>query len=381
MARRTNRGDSADDEGATQPAPSNTETLVGQSTAETTLLNAFSGGRLAHAWLFYGPRGIGKATLAYRFARYVLAHGGPAALGTFAPPQDASLTMAADNPVFRRVASGAHADLMRVERSWDEKRKRVRDEIVVADVRALAGFFAMTPAEGGWRIAIVDSADEMNRNAANALLKILEEPPKQGLLLLVSHAPGRLLPTIRSRCRKLALDPLRPDAIAALLEERAPDLSAVDRETLANLADGSFGRALEMAGQGGVGVYRELIGSLAKLPELDVPAIHALGDRLARRGAGASYTLFTELLVWWLARYIRHAASQSAMPPYIPGEDALVRSLTQRADLEQWVDVWEKISIFFTRAEAANLDKKQTILIVFSALSDAASGKVVTLPG
>ena len=296
-------------------------------------------------------------------------------------PENESLAISANDPIFRRVGSGAHADLITVARSWDEKRKRVRDEIVVADVRALSSFFAMTPAEGGWRIAIVDTADEMKRNAANALLKILEEPPKQALLLLVSHAPGRLLPTIRSRCRKLPLQPLTTDTISTLLAEHAPEVTAGDRVTLAELADGSFGRALEMARQGGIEVYRELIGVLSLLPDLDIPAIHRLGDRLARRGAGASYALFSELVVWWLARFIRHSASGSAMPAFVPGEDDLARALARSSDLEQWVDVWEKVSNFFMRAETANLDKKQTILIVFSALSEAAKGKSVTLPG
>ena len=283
--------------------------------------------------------------------------------------------------MYRRVATAAHADMVSVERGWDDKRKRIRDEIIVADVRSLASFFTMTPAEGGWRIAIVDAADEMNRNAANALLKILEEPPKKGLLILVSHAPGRLLPTIRSRCRKLALQPLSPDIIATLLAEQAPDVTAADRAILAILADGSGGRALAMAKHGGLEVFRELIAILSRLPDLDIAALHQLGDRLARRGAGDSYALFTQLFVWWFARFIRHSASHVAMPTLVPGEDALVQRLAQRGDLEQWVAVWDKVSSFFSRAETANLDKKQVILIAFAALSDAAKGKSITLPG
>ena len=374
--------DDASDSSEAGSAPHRTETLIGQVDAERTLKLAFDSGRLAHAWLLHGPKGVGKATLAYRFARFLFAQGGHGGLLPPAPqPENESLAISANDPIFRRVGSGAHADLITVARSWDEKRKRVRDEIVVADVRALSSFFAMTPAEGGWRIAIVDTADEMKRNAANALLKILEEPPKQALLLLVSHAPGRLLPTIRSRCRKLPLQPLTTDTISTLLAEHAPEVTAGDRVTLAELADGSFGRALEMARQGGIEVYRELIGVLSLLPDLDIPAIHRLGDRLARRGAGASYALFSELVVWWLARFIRHSASGSAMPAFVPGEDDLARALARSSDLEQWVDVWEKVSNFFMRVETANLDKKQTILIVFSALSEAAKGKSVTLPG
>ena len=378
MARRAPRETTPETGETDDFAPRKTARLAGQEDAERILLEGFTSGQLAHSWLLHGPKGIGKATLAYRFARFVLAHGGAS------EPNDASrdtLAISPNDPVYRRVATAAHADMVSVERGWDDKRKRIRDEIVVADVRSLASFFAMTPAEGGWRIAIVDAADEMNRNAANALLKILEEPPKKGLLILVSHAPGRLLPTIRSRCRKLALQPLSPDIIATLLAEQAPDVTAADRAILAALADGSGGRALAMAKHGGLEVFRELIAILSRLPDLDIAALHQLGDRLARRGAGDSYALFTQLFVWWFARFIRHSASHVAMPTLVPGEDALVQHLAQRGDLEQWVDVWDKVSSFFSRAETANLDKKQVILIAFAALSDAAKGKSITLPG
>ncbi len=366
-------------EDAAPTNPRNTTVLVGQDRAEQTLRRAYDSGRLAHAWLLHGPRGIGKATLAYRFARFTLARG----VGlNLALPEGDSGTLAIDenDPVSRRVATGAHADLMTVERAWDDKRKRIRDEIVVADVRALSSFFAMTPAEGGWRVAIIDAADEMNRNAANAVLKILEEPPRRSLLLLVSHAPGRLLPTIRSRCRKLALDPLTANTIADLLADRAPDVGEEDRKVLSTLADGSFGRALAMANEGGVEVFRDLIAALSPLPDLDLATLHEFGDRLARRSADAGFRLFTELLVWWLARFVRHAASNTTLTPFVAGEDELARRLAERENLEQWVDVWEKVTSFLARAEVINLDRKQVILIVFHALSETARGRSVTLP-
>ena len=366
-------------EDAAPTKPRNTTVLVGQDRAEQTLRRAYDSGRLAHAWLLHGPRGIGKATLAYRFARFTLARG----VGlNLALPEGDSGTLAIDenDPVSRRVATGAHADLMTVERAWDDKRKRIRDEIVVADVRALSSFFAMTPAEGGWRVAIIDAADEMNRNAANAVLKILEEPPRRSLLLLVSHAPGRLLPTIRSRCRKLALDPLTENTIADLLADRAPDVGEEDRKVLSTLADGSFGRALAMANEGGVEVFRDLIAALSPLPDLDLATLHEFGDRLARRSADASFRLFTELLVWWLARFVRHAASNTTLTPFVAGEGELARRLAERGNLEQWVDVWEKVASFLARAEVINLDRKQVILIVFHALSETARGRSVTLP-
>src|SRR5262249_37067052 len=145
------------------------------------------------------------------------------------------LTMDPGDPLFQQVASGGHPDLLTVERSFDEKRGRMREEIVVEDVRAVGAFLRLTAGAGGWRIVIVDSADELNRNAANALLKILEEPPNRALLLLVAHAPGRLLPTIRSRCRTLSLSALKPDAIGDLLDRYCPSLAADEREILIQL--------------------------------------------------------------------------------------------------------------------------------------------------
>ena len=306
--------------------------------------------------------------------------GAPGQSPALAQDDGATLAVDADDPVARRVAAGAHADLATVERSWDEKRKRLRNEIVVADVRALSSFFAMTPAEGGWRVAVVDAADEMNRHAANAVLKILEEPPRRGLLLLVSHAPGRLLPTIRSRCRRLALDPLAAADIAALLAARAPHIGDGDRQLLAAVAEGSFGRALGIAEHGGVALLGELIEALSPLPDLDPARLHELGDRLARRGADGGYEVFAELLLWWLARFVRHAARHEAPPPLVAGEEALARRLAERGGLEQWVDVWEKVARFLARAEAMNLDRKQVVAIVFHALSETARGRSPTLP-
>lgn len=196
----------SEDEAAGDPGPRLTADLLGHEAAEREILETCASGRAAHAWLISGPRGIGKATLAFRFARFALAgglEGGEGGLfGALAP---ASLAMDPAHPVFRRVAAGSHGDLRVIERGLAEGTGgRRRGEIVIGDVRDLGGFMRMTPSEGGWRVVIVDGAEDMNRNAANALLKGLEEPPGRALLLLVSHNPARLLPTIRSRCRRLA---------------------------------------------------------------------------------------------------------------------------------------------------------------------------------
>src|SRR5262249_13942923 len=164
----------------------------------------------------------------------------------------------------------------------------IRGGTAVDDGRGLGAFMHMAPAMGEWRVAIVDAADEMNRNAANAVLKILEEPPPKAVLLMVAHAPGRLLPTIRSRCRRLSLHPLEDAEVVRLLGEYAPDTAAEERAALAGLAEGSIGRALELASAGSLALYREMVEVLATLPELDMPRLHGFAERFARRGEEAN---------------------------------------------------------------------------------------------
>ncbi len=353
--------------------PRFTTGLVGHGDAERALLEAWNSGRLPHAWLVGGPRGIGKATLAYRFARFALANadGGSLFGATTAP---ASLDVDPDSPLFHRIAAGGHADLLTVELSVNEKTGKPRTEIPVDDARHIAGFFALTAAEGGFRVCIVDAVDELNRHGANALLKILEEPPPRSLLLLVAHAPEALLPTIRSRCRRLMLKPLAAPDLASVLALRLPDMPAAERQALAGLAEGSPGRALSLASSGGLQVYRDLIQLLARLPDLDVEQMHGFGERLARRENGAAYQAWTDLLGWWLARLARSAAGLEAPVEIVAGEGALLQRLGGGRNLDRWAEVWEKVMRLFERAESVNLDRKQVVLNALFAVGRAARG-------
>ena len=227
------------------PHPRETTALFGHGEAERTLLDAYRSGRIPHAWLIGGAQGIGKATLAYRMARFVLAHGDPAG-----PQVQAAETLELDpmHPVARHVAAGTHGGLLTLERTPNEKGV-MRTVISVEQTRETIAFFGSTAAVGGWRVCIVDTVDELNPNAANALLKVLEEPPRQSLFLLVSHAPARVLPTIQSRCRKLALRPLAADDViraAAEAAQIAPDDPSL-REA-ADAAEGSVARAFALLG-------------------------------------------------------------------------------------------------------------------------------------
>lgn len=361
------------------PHPRETATLFGHGAAAETLAKSFASGRLAHAWMISGPRGIGKATLAYRFARHVLAAGSTSEASLFGGVEvgaeaDLPLAMSPDAEVFRRVASRGHSDLLGLELEFDEKRKRMRSEIAIDQVRRLGPFFGLTAGEGGWRVAIIDSCDELNAKSANALLKILEEPPRLGLLLLVAHTPGRLLPTIRSRCRKLALGPLGEQDVDRLLLAHLPEVSEADRATLARAAEGSPGRALELAANGGLDLYVEMLDLFRPLPGLDIPRLHALGDRLNRKGGEAAYRSLMDLFPHWLERLVRNGAGGKPGPEVIAGEHAVMAGLAARQGLEDWVEVWEKVRRLIARADSVNLERKQVVLNIFSAVDRAARG-------
>lgn len=354
-------------------APCANATLIGHQAAEAALLSAIESGRPAHAWLFAGPRGIGKATLAYRFARYLLAGGRAASEpDLFGGEPSRSLAVPTESHTFRHVASGTHANLLVVKRSIDEKRKRLRDEIVVADVRKVGAFLGLTSAEGGHRVVIVDCADEMNRNAANALLKSLEEPPENVTLILVSHAPGRLLPTLRSRCRRLDLKALTDDDVTRVLTLVAPDIDPDQLPGIVRLAAGSPGRAIEIAAADGGAIYADLVrivgGEGTAARGFDIPAAHALADRMARRTETDTFGLFFDLAQLWLARLVRRGASGAAAAEVIPGENDAIDQALRRRGLEHWSEVWEKIDRLAARAEGLDLDRRQAVLGALLAL-------------
>lgn len=351
------------------PPPWRNDQLIGHEIAERTMLAAQQIGRLHHAWLLTGPRGIGKATLAWRFARFLLA--GQQG-GLFAAAPD-TLDVAREASGRALVDARSHPDLFHLRRTLNPDTGRIRAEISVDDVRELGAFMHMTPAMGEWRVAIVDSADEMNRNSANAVLKIIEEPPPNSVLLIVAHAPGRLLPTIRSRCRRLPLHPLADDLVVKLLGDYASETPGGERAALARLAEGSIGRALELASAGSLALYREMVEILATLPDLDMPRLHGFAERFARRGeeANADWRSLNYLFDGWLKQLARRAAVGEEVAPITPAESGLHAKLLAAASLDRWLEAWDRVARLLSRADAVNLDRKQTVLGSFLALQSA----------
>ncbi|MBC7157139.1 MAG: DNA polymerase III subunit delta' [Rhodobacteraceae bacterium] len=356
------------------PHPRHTAALFGQEAAERAFLDAFATGRLPHGWLIAGPRGVGKATLAWRIARFLLATPEAAAEGGLfgAPEPPATLDIAPDHPVARRLAALSESRLMLLRRPWDDKTKRLKQAITVDEVRRLGAFFGMTAADGGRRVVIVDAADEMTPSAANALLKLLEEPPAGAVLLLVSHRPAALLATIRSRCRVLRCAPLGAAAMAAALAPLGID--GAEAATLAALAAGSVGTAAALAGGDGTALYRDLVGLMARAPGLDRPAALALAESVSGRGAEARFDLLATLAETLLARLARSGLGAPPTPEAAPGEAAtFARLCPDAAAARHWAGVQQAALARLRAGRAVNLDPAALVLDMVLAFDRAAA--------
>jgi DNA polymerase-3 subunit delta' len=327
--------------------PRETFVLLGQDVALARAARALRSGRPPSAWLITGAPGIGKATLAYRIARYLLSFG-----ATDAGPQD--LTVPENNVAARQVAAQSHPGLLVLKRAINPKTGKLMTVLSVDEIRRLANFFGMTSGAGGWRVAIVDTADDMNDNAANALLKMLEEPPSDAMLLLLSNTPGRLLPTIRSRCQRLDLRPLDDAVLEKALAGYLPETSAAERASLARLSGGSIGAALTLATGDGGALAGEADWLIDQARDPDILALLALGDRLFRIQDGLE--LFGDFLVESLSARIRAKAHSGV------------------AGLERWVALRERIVQDFGRATGLNLEPRQTVLSAARDLARTARG-------
>ena len=347
------------------PHPRETSQLFGQSKAEADFLDAYASGRLHSGWLITGPRGVGKATLAWKIATFLLANQG---IGLFGEP---TLSVDPDHPDARLILSGAHPRLALIRRPWDDKTKKLKADITVDAVRGLKTFFQMSAADGGRRVVIVDAADELNRNAANAILKELEEPPANCTIMLIAHQPSRLLPTIRSRCRELRCTTLSPNDLQSALTQAGQ--TADNADSLATLASGSAGDAIRLLNHDGLPLYAELIKILEGLPQINRPAALKLAESCTGRAADVRFGMTLDLVDLFLARAARAGLMGAPTAQGAAGEARLLARLSpdDRA-ARAWAQVQQDLSDRSRHGRAVNLDPAALILDMILKIEETA---------
>jgi DNA polymerase III subunit delta' len=324
--------------------PRDTERLLGHEAQEAAFVSALESGRLHHAWLLTGPEGVGKASFAYMAARRLLGA---------APDGKGGLSSSLDSIPARLMAAKSHPDFMALERIGEDGKPR--KVIPVDEARQLPEFFSKSPAQAPYRVAIIDAADDLNVNAANAILKTLEEPPPRGVLFLVSHAPGRLLPTIRSRCRTLAFRVPDSDTAESIVRQQS-ELDGYDTARLVKMAGGSPGLALKMADLGVLAMDDTAHELLNHLKHPDPAPLLAMADSF--RGAEGAERF--QMLFERLSDRVRTMAVEQAMSG-------------QADDLERWADVWDVLERLPREAEALNLDRADSFWTAVRALRAAAA--------
>jgi DNA polymerase-3 subunit delta' len=327
-------------------APALNTRLFGHAEAEEFLARSYKSGKGHHAVLIEGPEGIGKATLAFRFVNHILRYPDPLdALDAMEDPDP-------EHPISRQIASGASHNLLHLSRPVDDKTGRVKQAITVDEVRKAGHFFSQTSGTGNWRIVIIDPADDLNRNAANAILKILEEPPKRAMFLVLSHAPGKLLPTIRSRCLPLKLQELSPQAMDQALGQLGLAIPPEKREAVLELAKGSVARALKLVNYGGADILEAFEQMLSSQGPAQRRMMFKIADALSGKDSDVAFGFFIEHLGDHLAETARHFAHAGNL-----------------AAAEHYARLTSSIGEQLTVAGAYNLDRKQTILDVLAAVT------------
>ncbi|MEE2524954.1 AAA family ATPase [Hyphobacterium sp. HN65] len=310
------------------PPPREIEQLIGHDEAIASFDALHRAGRLHHAWMLTGPKGVGKASLAYLLAGHLLGEG-----------------------AYSRIRAQSHPNLLVIRRPWDDKRKKWRGEITMDEIRRVPDFFSRKAGEIGWRIAIIDSLDELNINSANGLLKTLEEPPDKGILFLVTHSPGRLLPTIRSRCRRLDLRVPPTDETRTWLTA-THSVSAADADIAIAMADGAPGRALALERSGALGLEKDIAGLIDRLPQWDEKASRRLAAKLSVKAGESLRPHFYASLIRRSAAQARSAVEEGRAP-------------------EPWLDAWRRLQGLSREADAIYLDPKQAALAALSEIEQA----------
>lgn len=331
------------------PEPAENPVLVGHGEAASVLTAAYQAGKLPHALILVGPAGIGKATFAFHLAHHLLKY----PVSAQAPAQ-----LAVPDPqssLFRQIATGAHPSVLHLTRPQNDKTKSFKTVLTVDEVRRVNQFLSMTSHDGGYRVVIVDPADDMNTNAANALLKNLEEPPTRTLFVLIAHAPGALLPTIRSRCQIVRLAPLGESELMTVLDAvgQAAPADPGQRSALAGRAGGSARAAILLTQYGGLEIASAL-DALASAAKPDIAGAHRLADVVAGRGQAIPFETFN--------RHALDLLSDAARAAALRGDRRRAKTLA---------DTWQEALKAISETETYNLDKKQHALIMIDRLNSA----------
>lgn len=350
---------------------------LGFESQEQQILDLYDSGQMPHALILSGPQGIGKATFAYRVARFLLKNGiknndsDQGGLFGEALPSEAltSLDVLKDEPTFSQVAAGGHSDFLTIERQIDPKKGTRKANLDVDTARKVAPFLRMTASNAGWRVVIIDDTDTMNRNAQNALLKILEEPPKNTLLILITHRLGAMIPTIRSRCRTINCHPLSEENMRTLLTKVAGSALSSDEEAMVlSMSNGQIGKAIDLFEQGGLEVLTDLISVCSNWPQFPWVNIHQMADNIGRAGQDNAYKAFEQSFLW-LAQTMTFAKAKNKIALDKPLNSGVFASMMAHYSLEQWLNICENLEKHFDQSRFANLDKRQSVLRAFAHLS------------
>ena len=370
-----------DDAGAVLPPadtllePKSSTLCLGHKEQEKLFIELYKNNNLPHAMVFQGLKGIGKTTMAFRLARFLLKNGkgmdsSDGLFGGEALPQDiSSLDVAPDDPVFRRIASGGHADLLYIHRGFDKSKGKQDNSLKVEALRQIEPFLRKTASEGGWRIVIIEDADTMNRNAQNAILKILEEPPAHVLIILVTNRPGKLIPTIHSRTRKITFDSLSADTMHTLIEKYGETLSHDDLVILNDLSGGSIGEAINYIDNGGLDILKDVLDYMDHAHNRRVEKLHELSARLGAPAQDKEYRLFIQIMQWLYRKMLfLKARNKTDLPSYL--ERPVTQAIIGSQSLESILKTCDSLQAHFERIEFSNLDRRDAVRSAFLMINE-----------
>lgn len=351
--------------------PQHSQLCIGHEDIEKSILDRINDGDVPHSLILAGPKGIGKCTFAFRLMRYMIKNGvkndddaGPSLFGDALPTEDVvSLDISADDKVFQQIAAGAHPDMLYIGSEYDDEASGEKSMLKVEDARKVAPFMRMTVSGEGWRVVIIDNADTMNSQSQNAILKILEEPPKNTLLLLIVHRVGSLIPTIKSRCRIIRFSDLSFENYSKLVcsHQNIPD---TDLSLLYSLTRGSVGRSIQMIEQGGLEAIHLVLGMFERFPDWDWVKIHKTGGMMGQKNQADAMKVFEEVFVWLVQELTKAKATNDTLQTVLNTE--IFSKLVEYYSLNEWIEISTNIKAYFEKVDRSNLDKRQTLIGLFS---------------